>query len=98
MNILYSSNSMLYRKQILAARAILEISQLDLSNISGVAAVTISRIEASEDAFNKASSVTIKKIRDSFIKCGIKFLAPTDDQNSIAGVGVRYFPTKMENK
>lgn len=89
---------MLYRKQILAARAILEISQLDLANMSGVAAITISRIEANDEAFNKASSITIRKIRDSLIKQGIKFLPPSDDQIGISGIGLRYFSVDEKNK
>lgn len=85
---------MLYRKQILAARAFLEITQSDLANLSGVAAVTIGKIEASDNAFDKASSITIRKIREALIKQGIKFLPPTDEADGISGIGVRFSPKK----
>jgi len=84
---------MLYRKQLLAARAILEITQAELAELSGVAAVTIGKLEVSDEAFNKAASDTIRKMRQALIVKGIKFISPTDETQGIAGIGVRYHPS-----
>lgn len=59
--------------QLKAARALLNWSQEDLSNASGISIQTIKRIEASDEAIRTVKLVTLQKIVTTFKSNGIKF-------------------------
>ncbi len=65
---------MITSAQIRGARAFLGISQVELSYKTEVSMPTITRLEASDDAVERASGKTIKKIKSYFEEKGIKFI------------------------
>ncbi len=84
---------MLYSEQIRAARSMLKITAAELAEITGLALITIQRMESNNEFLQKASMETVSKIKNALEKKGIKFLAP-QEKDKIDGVGVRYFPDK----
>lgn len=80
---------MLYSFQIRAARAVLNLSALELSDIADVNPGTVRNLENSDDAIEKAEMKTIKKIKSALEERGIKFLNPSENA---PGAGIRYFP------
>jgi len=86
---------MLYSEQIRAARSLLKITTSELAEITGLAAITIQRLESDNSAITKAAYGTLDKIKTALEEKGIKFLPPQEKGN-LAGVGIRYFP--VENK
>jgi DNA-binding XRE family transcriptional regulator len=83
---------MLSSGQIRAARAMIDMSQIELSNITGIHYTTLQRIEKDDEGIQKAEYKTLKKIKDTLENKGIKFLNPSE-KNSIDGIGIRYYPT-----
>ncbi len=88
---------MLISEQIKAARAFLKINQDELAEMSGLSSRTIKVLETDQDALESANQKTIKKIKSALEERGIKFLNPKEE-NSIDGIGVRYFPVNNKNK
>jgi transcriptional regulator with XRE-family HTH domain len=88
---------MLIPEQIRAARAILKIKQSDLAKTCGISLPTIKRYEADNEALGSASQNKIAKIKSAFESQGIRFLDPKEE-NSISGVGLRYFPIDEKNR
>lgn len=75
--------------QIKAARSLLKMSQLELSEISGLSLPTIIRLETEEIGIKKANIETVMKIKEALEDRGIKFLPPKE-KGSLNGVGVRF--------
>ena len=69
--------------QIRAARALLNLHQMQLAEIAGVSAATIKRIETAPEIRGAAESLW--KIQIALEKCGIEFI-PGDNEK---GSGVR---------
>ena len=69
--------------QIRAARALLDISQSDLSKLASVSATTVKRLEASPQI--RGAAETIWKIQTALERAGVEFI-PEDDHK---GPGVR---------
>ena len=69
--------------QIWASRALLDISQSELSKLASVSATTIKRIEASPHI--RGAAETLWKIQVALEKAGVEFI-PEDDHK---GPGVR---------
>ena len=63
--------------QVRASRALLDISQSDLSKLASVSATTIKRIEASPQI--RGAAETDLKIQQALEKAGVEFI-PADDQ------------------
>lgn len=70
-------------RQIKAARSLLNWSQDDLSDASGVSSATIKRLE-SRDGWLGGRAETIEKIRTAIVNAGVEFI-----DNNGGGVGVR---------
>jgi|LauGreDrversion4_2_1035121.scaffolds.fasta_scaffold792500_2 transcriptional regulator with XRE-family HTH domain len=68
--------------QVRGARALLNWSQQELANSSGVAINSIRRIESNNDAITGSASTFIK-LMDTFTKNGIEF---TGDGTSSVGI------------
>ena len=77
--------AMLTAGQIRAARAMLAWKQSDLANASGVAEVTIKKIEAGTT--DDPRSKTLDAIQRAFEKAGVVFLEPGDVRDG--GEGLR---------
>lgn len=75
--------------QIRAARGMLNISQLELANDSGLNMATISRIEKDEKALETAGISTINKIKTALEERGIIFTIPKKDPYTLT-IGIRY--------
>ncbi len=88
---------MLYAQQIRAARAMIDMSQIELANITGLNYVTIQRIEKDEKRSRKVEAETINKIKTALEERGIKFLNPTE-KTGIYGIGIRYCPTETNDE
>lgn len=86
---------MLHSHQIRAARAILDISQLELAVLANVHMQTIQKVEKSDAELKKAEFDTVSKIKTALEDKGIKFLSPAE-KGSIAGMGLRYFPVEIK--
>ena len=69
--------------QIRAARALLNLHQMQLAEIAGVSAATIKRIETSSEIRGAAESLW--KIQAALEKCGIEFISGDNEK----GPGVR---------
>ena len=69
--------------QIRASRALLDISQSELSRLASVSATTIKRLEGSSEI--RGAAETVWKIQVALEKAGIEFI-PGDDEK---GPGVR---------
>ena len=82
------ATKMLHSRQIKAARGLLRMHQQELVDITGISLSTIKRLEAEEDAVDRASQATIKKIKNALENKGIKFLQSEDGE--IKGIGVKY--------
>lgn len=64
---------MIYASQIRASRGLLQISQVELANVTGLSISTIKRLEGSEEEIKKASLENLEKIKKSFEEKNIKF-------------------------
>lgn len=71
-------------KQIVAARALLGISQRDLARVSGVSLPTIARLEAGGD-LSVARQATFDLLVTFFMSNGIRFVS---DDNGSKRIGV----------
>ena len=69
--------------QIKAARALLRLSQLELSELAGVGINTVKRIELSDEI--TGSALTLWKIQAALEAAGVEFI-PADDEK---GPGLR---------
>ena len=69
--------------QIRASRALLDISQSELSKLASVSATTIKRLEASPQI--RGAAETVWKIQTALEKAGVEFIAEDDHK----GPGVR---------
>ena len=69
--------------QIRAARALLDISQAQLSKLASVSATTIKRLEAASEV--RGAAETLWKLQTALEKAGVEF-TPADEQK---GPGVR---------
>ena len=76
---------MISSQQIRAARALLRMTVLDLSQASGVGVATIKRIEAT-DGLPSANARTLDALVKAFQGLGIEFIGSYDN-----GPGVRLF-------
>jgi len=81
---------------IKAARALLEMSQLELSALTKISVPTLTKIENDKEKIKTASMRTIVSIKEALEGKGIKFL-PAKDKNSLNGVGVRLVLEKDED-
>lgn len=77
---------MISNLQIRAARALLGWSQQRLAEAAGVSAITVKRLEASEETF-QARFETVMKIKTAVEAAGVVFRAGEDCL--IHGVGLR---------
>jgi transcriptional regulator with XRE-family HTH domain len=69
--------------QIRAARALLDISQVQLSKLASVSATTIKRLEAASEV--RGAAETLWKLQTALEKAGVEF-TPADEHK---GPGVR---------
>ena len=69
--------------QIRAARALLDISQAQLSKLASVSATTIKRLEAASEV--RGAAETLWKLQTALEKAGVEFI-PADDEK---GPGLR---------
>jgi transcriptional regulator with XRE-family HTH domain len=69
--------------QIRAARALLNLHQMQLAEIAGVSAATIKRIETASEIRGAAESLW--KIQTALERCGIEFISGDNEK----GPGVR---------
>ena len=69
--------------QIRAARALLDVSQAQLSKLASVSATTIKRLEAASEV--RGAAETLWKLQTALEKAGVEFI-PADEQK---GPGVR---------
>lgn len=70
-------------RQVKAARALLDWSQIELANAAGVSIPTIKRLEA-EDGYLGGRDETARRIREALERGGIQFI----EENG-GGLGVR---------
>ena len=77
---------MISNLQIRAARALLGWSQQRLADEAGVAAITVKRLEASEETF-QARFETVMKVKEAVEASGVVFRAGED--GLIHGVSLR---------
>jgi predicted transcriptional regulator len=80
------TSPMLTAAQIRAARAFLDWKQSDLAKASGVAEVTIKKIE--RGGIDPRSS-TLEALQRAFEKAGVVFLEPGDVRDGGAGVRLK---------
>jgi transcriptional regulator with XRE-family HTH domain len=69
--------------QIRAARALLDISQAELSELASVSATSIKRVEAAPEV--RGAAETLWKLQTALEKAGVEFI-PADE---LKGAGVR---------
>jgi transcriptional regulator with XRE-family HTH domain len=69
--------------QIRAARALLDISQAELSKVASVSATSIKRVEAASEV--RGAAETLWKLQTALEKAGVEFI-PADE---LKGSGVR---------
>jgi transcriptional regulator with XRE-family HTH domain len=74
---------MINAAQIRAARALLNISQVDLAKIASVHVATIRRLEAATEV--RGAAETLWKIQQAFERAGIEFLP----EEAGRGLGLR---------
>jgi transcriptional regulator with XRE-family HTH domain len=74
---------MINAAQIRAARALLNISQVDLAKIASVHVATIRRLEAATEV--RGAAETLWKIQQAFERAGIEFLPEEAER----GLGLR---------
>ena len=67
--------------QIRAARALLDVSQTQLSKLASVSATTIKRLEAASEV--RGAAETLWKLQTALEKAGVEFI-PADDQKGPA--------------
>jgi DNA-binding XRE family transcriptional regulator len=79
--------AMLTAAQIRAARAMLAWTQADLGKASGVAEVTVKKIEAGTT--DDPRSKTLAAIQRAFEKAGVVFLEPGDVRDGGEGLRLR---------
>jgi len=77
---------MISNLQIRAARALLGWNQQRLADAAGVSAITVKRLEASDDTF-QAKFDTVMKIKTAVEAAGVVFR--TGEDGLIHGVGLR---------
>jgi transcriptional regulator with XRE-family HTH domain len=81
---------MILAKQIRAARGMLDMSQLELSNQTGISINTISKIEKSQESMEKSGMETINKIKKALESRGIKFL-PLKEEDGKVVTGIKLY-------
>ena len=74
---------MIHATQIRAARALLDVSQSQLSKLASVSATTIKRLEAASEI--RGAAETLWKLQGALEKAGVEFI-PADEHK---GPGVR---------
>jgi transcriptional regulator with XRE-family HTH domain len=77
------ARKMINAAQIRAARALLDISQAQLSKLASVSATTIKRLEAASEV--RGAADTLWKIQRTLEAAGVEFIAEDDTK----GPGVR---------
>jgi transcriptional regulator with XRE-family HTH domain len=77
------ARKMISAAQIRAARALLDISQAQLSKLASVSATTIKRLEATSEV--RGAADTLWKIQSAVEVAGVEFIAEDDAK----GAGVR---------
>jgi transcriptional regulator with XRE-family HTH domain len=77
------ARKMIIDAQIRAARALLDISQAQLSKLASVSATTIKRLEAASEV--RGTADTLWKIQTALEAAGVEFIAEDDTK----GPGVR---------
>ncbi|HEY3799259.1 MAG TPA: helix-turn-helix domain-containing protein [Caulobacteraceae bacterium] len=77
---------MITNLQIRAARALLGWNQQQLADAAGVSAITVKRLEASDDTF-QARFETVMKVKDAVEAAGVVFR--TAENGLGHGVGLR---------
>ena len=82
---------MISNLQIRAARALLGWSQQRLADEAGVAAITVKRLEGSEETF-QARFETVMKVKDAVEAAGVVFRAGED--GLVHGVSLRQEPSR----
>lgn len=87
---------MLFSAQIKAARAMLDLKQSDLAEITGLSTSTIKRLEGDDNQIKIASIETLEKIKTALEDRGIKFLPAKEADKPNEGFGLRIFPVKRK--
>jgi transcriptional regulator with XRE-family HTH domain len=77
---------MISNLQIRAARALLGWNQQRLADEAGLSAITVKRLEASDETF-QAKFETVMKVKQAVESAGVVFRA--DENGLIHGVGLR---------
>ncbi len=78
----------IFSSQIRAARGLTRISQAELALETGLSIQTIKNYESSDEAIERASFVTIEKIKSILENKGVKFVFSKED-GKITEVGVK---------
>ncbi|RTL91729.1 XRE family transcriptional regulator [Ancylobacter aquaticus] len=78
------SPELITTRQVKAARALLDWSQADLAQASGVSEPTLARLEA-EDGTLGGRRITNAKLRSALERAGIEFISESDGR-----IGVRF--------
>ncbi len=89
---------MLFASQIRAARAMLDLKQSDLAEITGLSTSTIKRLESDDKQIKLASIETLERIKTALEDRGIKFLTGREEDKPNEGFGLRFFPSKNQKK
>ncbi len=89
---------MIFGFQIKAGRGIVKMSQIELSERSGVSVPTIQNIENDEERARSATQETMGKLKTALENAGIKFIKALDESGNGAGVRLWKENEKKEKK
>ena len=88
---------MISSQQIRAARAMLRMSVLELSQLSGVGVATITRLEA-VDGLPPAHARTLESLRASLEGEGVKFVGTIDSAPGVCLIKARVSTYKVDGE
>lgn len=82
---------MIFASQMRAARGLLNISQVELASLSGLALQTIKNFEQSDEAIKKAFLANVEKIKSTLENKGVRFTfsKERDERGNFLEVGVK---------
>lgn len=80
---------MIFGFQIKAGRGIVKMSQLELSERSGISVPSIQKIEADEEKAKKANQETIRKLKVALEGAGVRFIRAKEENGNGAGVALQ---------
>ena len=79
------ARKMINAAQIRAARALLDVSQAQLSKLASVSATTIKRLEAASEI--RGAAETLWKIQRALEAAGVEFIPEDDTKGLACGLG-----------